>query len=197
MASQGGRPNEPGPSNQPHDLSNIPHPSKQTPTNPSKQQEPASDAEQPGHSDVSADSNQARRSVQLLPLRKGIGKYYTVRQTGQRAAPAFGGDEASYSVEIIQEAVRRIEEEDSQSPFEILLDILQHLLTTLTRGLHPDDLIQVNINAPGRLDYPIALPMIRVSMLTLELLLETIERVLNSNEQFKIDDLFEIRVVTV
>ena len=123
-----------------------------------------------GHLGASVD--RTRLSVQNLPLKTGVERLYTVNETDRREAFNFGAFDTSYSLEMNHDQLQRLEEESSQTPFELLLDILQHFLTTITRHLEPDDLIQLNINAPGRLDYPIALPTIRVSMLTLDLLID-------------------------
>ncbi|XP_045215064.2 uncharacterized protein LOC123565260 [Mercenaria mercenaria] len=57
----------------------------------------------------------------------------------------------------------------------------------LTRGAKPEDLIRLVIQSPT-LDYPIVIPFLRIPELTTERFMGEVERVLQSNEDFTIDE---------
>ena len=119
------------------------------------------------------------------------GKYYVIAPVQRRHNNRFNTEEIIYNMTFNQEA------ENQLDPIQTLLLWLQHLLKTLTRDLHSDDLIQLTISSCSGLDYPIALPMMKIMLLTLELLLAEFRHILNSNESFQIDKHLEVRIVSV
>lgn len=60
-------------------------------------------------------------------------------------------------------------------------------------GANSKDLVRITVQSPS-LDYPIVLPFMRTEQLTVDRFMAEIERVLQSNEEFVIDQslLFEV-----
>ena len=67
------------------------------------------------------------------------------------------------------------------------------ILNQLTDGSKPQDLIRMMVQSPS-LDYPIVIPFLRIPELTVDRFMSEIERVLQSNDEFSIDEslIFEI-----
>ena len=87
------------------------------------------------------------------------------------------------------------------------LDVAEDVLTTLkrlftaifsdlTRGTKSEDLVRLTVQSPS-LDYPIIIPFLRITELTADRFMSEIERVLQSNEDFTIDEslIFEVTLV--
>ncbi len=72
---------------------------------------------------------------------------------------------------------------------------LHDLLTPVTHELHENDLIGVTLSTRSGLDYPIRLPLMKVSMFSIEKLLEEIQKVLNSNQDFELDRNLLVRII--
>ena len=62
--------------------------------------------------------------------------------------------------------------------------------------MQEEDLVQVTLECPD-LDFPIRLPFMQMNQLTSELLLTEIERVLQSNEQFVLDNCVQLNITHV
>jgi hypothetical protein len=77
-----------------------------------------------------------------------------------------------------------------------LYNILESLLQELTQGLDPWDRIRLQMQT-HHLDYPISLPFLEKGKLSVQHILEAIERVLQSNEEFSFDEPFTINVTIV
>ena len=60
--------------------------------------------------------------------------------------------------------------------------------------MQPNDLVRISVQCP-ELDFPIALPFVKSKDLTAERLLTEIERVLQSYEEFVLDETLEIELV--
>ena len=67
------------------------------------------------------------------------------------------------------------------------------IIEDLTKGAKSTDLVRLTVQSPS-LDYPIVIPFVRTPELTVDRFMAEIESVLQSNEDFMIDEslLFEI-----
>jgi len=74
--------------------------------------------------------------------------------------------------------------------------IFTSILRELTQFMEDTDLVRFSVQCP-ELDYPISLPFMRLSQMTADRLLSEIERVLQSYEEFVIDQSLEIELVHV
>ena len=68
--------------------------------------------------------------------------------------------------------------------------------TDVTELMKAEDLIKMSIQCP-ELNFPIALPFTQVQHLSVDLLLSEIERVLQSYQQFVLDDGFTMDILHV
>ena len=60
--------------------------------------------------------------------------------------------------------------------------------------MEPSDLVRMSVQCP-ELDFPISLPFMKLSQLNAERFLSEIERVLQSYEQFVLDETLEIEMI--
>jgi hypothetical protein len=74
--------------------------------------------------------------------------------------------------------------------------LFQSIISKITEFMQPTDLIRLSVQCP-ELDFPITMPFMKVSQLLVETLLQEIERVLQSNEQFVLDDSLDIEITHV
>lgn len=74
--------------------------------------------------------------------------------------------------------------------------IFQSIMTRITENIPSDDLLRISMDNP-ELDFPIVLRFMPRSSLTVDRLLSEIERVLQSYEQFVVDETFGIELVHV
>ena len=74
--------------------------------------------------------------------------------------------------------------------------MFQSILDKMTEQGEPDDCNRISMDNP-ELDFPIVLPFMRRSALTVDRLLSEIERVLQSYEQCVLDETFGIALVHV
>ena len=138
---------------------------------------------------------------QNLPL-------YEIYKTQAREAPRFGVTETKYyarlSDELLQTA-RDIKAEPNDGRVNIItiiLEIISSLIERVTRDLNGNDLVQIVMNNPGpegRLDYPLHLPPVRKPDLTVEFILDQLERVLQSSQAFQLGQglLFEVTTMVM
>jgi hypothetical protein len=74
--------------------------------------------------------------------------------------------------------------------------IFQSILTKITEHIPANDIVRVSMDNQ-ELDFPIVLRFMPRSSLTVDRILSEIERVLQSYEQFVVDDTFGIKLVHV
>ena len=74
--------------------------------------------------------------------------------------------------------------------------LFSSLFDEMTKGSKSNDLVMMTIQSPS-LDYPIVIPMDKLSTLTTDRFMAELERVLQSNEEFVIDEslIFEVTLV--
>ncbi|MEW8544218.1 MAG: hypothetical protein AB2693_11855, partial [Candidatus Thiodiazotropha sp.] len=83
---------------------------------------------------------------------------------------------------------------------EDILPALRRLFTSifqeLTKGAKTNDLVRITVESPS-LDYPISIPFLKIPELTADRFMSELERVLQSNEDFTIDESLVIEVTLV
>lgn len=105
--------------------------------------------------------------------------FYNIEKVSEKKIEKFKSTASYYKITVNDIAVRDLSISD-----RIAVDIPSN------------DLVRVSMDNP-ELDYPIVLPFMRRSSLTVERILAEIERVLQSYEQFVIDETFGIELVHV
>ena len=86
--------------------------------------------------------------------------------------------------------------EISDNILSTLKKLFSALFSDLTRKSKPIDLVRITVQSPS-LDYPIAIPFLKVTELTADRFMSEVERVLQSNEDFIIDSGLIIDVTLV
>ena len=124
-------------------------------------------------------------------LRKDVKQYYTLKKISQTNIPKFRTTQQSYKVNVNNVEVRNV-----QNSLESLKIIFNSILQDITKFAAQDDLIRFSVQSP-ELDYPIALPFQRQQNLSAESFLSQLERVLQSFEEFVLNDKFEIKLIHV
>ena len=76
---------------------------------------------------------------------------------------------------------------DLLESYESTLKIFHHLLEEVTEGMTPNDKVRFILRS-DQLDTPISLPFLPVEQLTTERVFSQIERVIQSNEEFRLND---------
>lgn len=118
-------------------------------------------------------------------------KYYDIEKNGERKIEKFRTTALYYKVNI-----KEIEVEGLQHILKTLKHIFQSILDTITETIPDTDSVRMSIDNP-ELDFPITLKFMRRSELTVERILSEIERVLQSFQQFVVDETFRIDIVHV
>ena len=72
--------------------------------------------------------------------------------------------------------------------------LFQSVIRNITEFMEPSDLVRMSVQCP-ELDFPISLPFMKLSQLNAERFLSEIERVLQSYEQFVLDETLEIEMI--
>lgn len=80
--------------------------------------------------------------------------------------------------------------------FSTLRRLFQTIFEDLTIGSKPTNLVRLTVQSPS-LDYPIIIPFLRIKELTPDRFMSEIERVLQSNEDFVIDESLLLEVTLV
>ncbi|CAC5385638.1 unnamed protein product [Mytilus coruscus] len=74
--------------------------------------------------------------------------------------------------------------------------LFKSIINNITEFMKSTDLIRMSVQCP-EFDFPITIPFIKVSQLSVDTLLHEIERVLQSHEQFVLDESLEIEMTHV
>ena len=91
---------------------------------------------------------------------------------------------------------KELEVQELPKILKTLRPLFQSIISNINEFMHPTDLIRLSVQCP-ELDFPITIPFMKVSQLSAETLLQEIERVLPSYEQFILDDSLEIEMTHV
>ena len=127
-------------------------------------------------------------------------RFFRLYKTQPRQRPRFGLEESAYRAELTEAAQDEaaLWVEGMGSLADVVLRIVEALIDRVGGGLNDRDLIQLSIFATGPhgLDYPLYIPPTRKKDLTAELILNHLERILQSNEQFRLDGNLVFEIVT-
>ena len=77
--------------------------------------------------------------------------------------------------------------------YESTMKIFHHLLEEVTEGMNPNDQVRFILRSE-QLDTPISLPFLTVEQLTTERVFSQIERVIQSNQEFRLNDTVTIDI---
>lgn len=111
-------------------------------------------------------------------------RFYDLRVISERNIPKFRTTSTAYKVTF-----KELEVRDLPKILQTLALLFRSLIKDLTEFMKSENLIE--------LDFPIAIPFMKVSQLSTETLLKEIERVLQSYEQFVLDSSLEIDITYV
>lgn len=138
---------------------------------------------------ISPPPNQGKR--QKLQKTDNSEEFFDIVKVSEKKIEKFKATAIYYKV-----AVKDIELRDLPNILKSLKILFQSILDRITVDIPSNDLVRVSMDNP-ELDYPIVLPFMRRSALTVDRLLSEIERVLQSYEQFVVDETFGIELVHV
>ena len=124
-------------------------------------------------------------------LRENPKEFYTLNKIKTTNMPKFNTTNTVYRV-----AVQDLEVRGLKDILTALQSLLSSIIDDVTEFAADEDLIRLAIQTP-ELDFPIQIPMMRKDLMTPETILSEIERVLQSFEQFLLDDTFEIDIMHV
>ncbi|CAC5402491.1 unnamed protein product [Mytilus coruscus] len=114
---------------------------------------------------------------------------YTILVMGEHRMPKFNTTSTRYKVTVKDLDIRGVP--NILKSLKVLFD---SIIKNITEFMEPSDLVRLSVQCP-ELDFPISLPFIRLSQLHTERLLSEIERVLQSYEQFVLDETLEIELI--
>ncbi|WAR05107.1 hypothetical protein MAR_020476 [Mya arenaria] len=103
----------------------------------------------------------------------------------------FNSTASYYKISIKDMEIREL-----PNIIKTLKQIFQSIIDSIAGKIPSTDKVRITMNNP-QLDFPIVLPFMRRSELTVDILLSEIERVLQSYEQFVLDETFGLELVHV
>jgi len=130
-----------------------------------------------------------------LPVTKRLRKdddpsqFYEIRKIKEQRMNKFRATSTSYKVTFKDIEV-------TEDVLSTLKKLFKAIIVELTKTSKTDDLVRLTVQTPS-LDYPIVIPFMKVIELTVDRFMSEIERVLQSNEDFVIDEslLFDVTLV--
>ncbi|CAC5412806.1 unnamed protein product [Mytilus coruscus] len=154
-----------------------------------------------GHQDVYrclSDGGVKKKATQDgPPMKRKITKYddpsdsYTKSAVGTQKMPKFNTTSTRYKV-----AVRELDVRVISNILRSLRILFNSIIKDVTEFMEPADLVRLSVQCP-ELDFPISLPFMKLSQLYAERFLTEIKRVLQSYEQFVMDETLEIELIYV
>ena len=132
-------------------------------------------------------SNKKRRVVSVGAAEN----FYNIEKISERKIEKFKTTASYYKITVNDLEVRGLQE-----ILKALKKLFQSIINNITADIPPNDQIRMSMDNP-ELDYPIVMPFMRRSVLTVDRILSEIERVLQSYEQFVLDETFGVEFVHV
>ncbi|XP_052090772.1 zinc finger protein 160-like [Mytilus californianus] len=135
------------------------------------------------------DLNQS--SKRLVTSKDDPEQFYDLRVLSTQHMHKFNTSTTRYKVSF-----KELEVHDLPKILKTLRLLFASIIRNITEFMQSTDLIRLSVQCP-ELDFPITIPFMKVSQLSVETLLHEIERVLQSYEQFVLDDTLEIEMTHV
>ena len=117
--------------------------------------------------------------------------FYKIEKLHERKIEKFKTSAMYYTIYF-----NDLEETELANILKALKRIFHSILQNITEDIAAGDIVRVSLENP-QLDFPIVLPFMRRSALTVDRLLSEIERVLQSYEQFVLDETLTLELVHV
>ena len=117
--------------------------------------------------------------------------FYTLERVSERKIEKFKTKAVYYKI-----GIKDVEVRDLPNILKTLKTLFNSIIERIAENIPSNDLVRVTIDNP-QLDFPIVLPFMRRSEFTVDRLLNEIEKVLQSYEQFVVDETFGIEIVHV
>ena len=118
--------------------------------------------------------------------------YYEISPPKERKSQKFGMKSMDYVVRF-NNGLRDV---DLLESHERTHDIFHHLLEDVTQGMNPTDQVRFILRS-DQLQTPIAIPFLPLEKLTTEKVLSNVEKVVQSNEEFRLNDTVTVNIVHV
>ena len=115
--------------------------------------------------------------------------YYHLESRKKYYSKKFGMSATDYKVRFNNV----LADVDLLESYESTLKIFHHLLEEVTEGMNPNDQVRFILRSE-QLDTPISIPFLPVEQLTTERVFSQIERVINSNQEFRLNDTVTIDI---
>ena len=118
--------------------------------------------------------------------------YYRIQTMKERYAPKFKVMGKNYRVQF-NNSLDNMDLLESQTR---TYDMFDHLIKDVTQGMYSNDQVRFILQS-NQLQYPIALPFCTVEELTTEKVFSQIEKVVQSNDDFRLNDEVNIDILHV
>ncbi|XP_052815380.1 uncharacterized protein LOC128242318 [Mya arenaria] len=124
-------------------------------------------------------------------LDEDLSAHYDIEKVSERKIEKFRSTASYYRIRV-----NDVEITDLPNILKYLRTLFQDIINKMTDEIASSDLVRLSLDNP-ELDFPIVLPFMKKSALTVDRILSEIERVLQSYEQFVVDETFGIELVHV
>ena len=118
--------------------------------------------------------------------------YYEIQPPRERQSKKFGMKAMDHIVRF-NNGLNDVDLLESQ---ERIHDIFHHLLEDVTKDMNPNDQVRFILRS-DQLQTPIAIPFLPLEKLTTEKVLSHVEKVIQSNEEFRLNDTVTIDIIHV
>ena len=146
---------------------------------------------------ISSDSEDEQKQTGRGKKRKSDGQelqqdYYRIKPVRDHHSQKFNMTAKNYSVRFNNQLdnVNLLESQNRT------YDIFDHLLKDVTEGMNSTDQVRFVLSS-NQLQFPISLPFCPLEQLTTEKVLAQVEKVVQSNEEFRLNDTVNIDIIRV
>ena len=143
---------------------------------------------------ISEESDQTGQGKKRKAETQGMEQeeYYRIQTVKERYAPKFKTTGKNYRVQF-NNTLDNVDLLESQTR---TYDIFDHLIQDVTKGMNPTDQVRFILDSK-QLQHPITLPFCALEELTTEKVLSQVEKVVQSNEEFRLNDAVNIDILRV
>ena len=126
-------------------------------------------------------------------------RLFRIYATVPREHPRFGIAETTYYAHITDAGLDEVTVNNLGlgTVIDVLVRAIQSIIRMVTADMQDNALVQLVVSNEGTLDYPIYIPPTKKDLLTVDLLLDHLTRILQSNQQFILGGQVRIEVTTV